>query len=202
MHLAPEQLRLILKLIAYYRHQQSQQREHGSAMVLVSIVSVLMLSLLGATLLMSDLSRKSTIAFADSSSSFYSAESGLNRRAEKLRQQFLGFAQPEGTAPLTIANCIDGVGGSGSGSGDFACETDTFNSTEPKAIQQGNSIISANASQPYLAYTYVQPNPGNLATFPVLKQIPAGETFAGLTALEYNYRCCPDSVRPIGQSHI
>lgn len=169
-------------------------------MVVVSIISVLMVSLLGVSLLVSDLSRKSTIAFADSSSSFYSAESGLNRRAEKLRQQFLGFVQPSGASPGTIVNCITGTGGSGSG--DFACETDTFNSTEPRVQQQGNSIIESTGTQPYLAYTYVQPNPRNLATFPELKQIPSGETFAGLTALEYNYRVFSTAIRRINNADI
>ncbi len=200
MRLQPQQSRLILELLINYQRQQAQQQEQGSAMVIVSIVTILMFSLLGATLVITDLSRKSTVAFADSTSSFYSAESGLNRRAEDLRQQFLGFAQPAGTAPSDISNCINGT--SGIGSGNFGCETDTFKSTEPRAIQQDNKIVSANIAQPYLAYTYVQPNPQNSPTFPQLRQIPPGQTFAGLNALEYNYRIFSTAIRRVNSADI
>jgi hypothetical protein len=194
MRFTPLHSRLVWKLLA------AQGQEQGSAMLIVSVVSVLMFSLLGATMLISDLSSKSSTAFADNSSSFYSAESGLNRRAEKLRRQFLGFAQPDGTAPSNIGDCINSTGVSGTG--DFGCETDIFNSTEPRAIQRGDSIISTGTVQPYLAYTYIQPNPRNLATFPELKQIPSGELYAGLFAQEYNYRLYSTAIRRVNGADL
>jgi hypothetical protein len=200
MRLNPPQSRLMLELLVHYQRQQAQQQERGSAMMIVSIVTILMFSLLGAALVITDLSRKRTMAFADNSSSFHSAESGLNRRAEKLRRQFLGFAQPAGTAPSGISNCINSTGVSGSG--DFGCESDTFNSTQPGVIQQGNNIISSNTSQPYLAYTYVQPNPQNLGNFPLLGQIPSGQNFAGLNALEYRYRIFSAAIRRVNGADL
>jgi hypothetical protein len=194
MRFTPLQSRLVWKLLA------ARRQEQGSAMLIVSIVSVLMFSLLGATMLVSDLTRKSSAAFADNASSFYSAESGLNRRAEKLRRQFLGFAQPTGTAPINIGNCINSTGGSGTG--DFGCETETFNSTEPGVMQRGNSMISTGTVQPYFAYTYVQPNPRNVATFPELKQIPSGEMYAGLFAQEYNYRLYSTAIRRVNGADL
>jgi hypothetical protein len=200
MRLNPQQTKFIWKLLAHCHQRQSQAREQGSAMLIVSIISILLFSLLAASLIITDLSRKSSVAFADHSSSFYGAESGLNRRAEKLRRQFLGFAQPTGTPPPGIVNCINTMGASGNG--DFACETDTFNSTEPRVQQQGDSIISATAAQSYFAYTYVQPNPRNLATFPQLKQIPTGELYAGLTAQEYNYRVFSTAIRRVNGADL
>jgi hypothetical protein len=194
MRFTPLQSRLVWKLITV------RGQEQGSAMLIVSLLSVLMFSLLGATMLISDLSRKSSAAFADNSSSFYSAESGLNRRAEKLRRQFLGFAQPAGTAPSSISNCINSTGSAGTG--DFGCQTETFNSTEPSVIQRGNSLISTGTVQPYFAYTYIQPNPRNLATFPELKQIPTGELYAGLLAQEYNYRLYSTAIRRVNGADL
>jgi hypothetical protein len=158
-------------------------------MLMVSVFSVLIFSLMGAALLVSDLSRKRAVAFADSSSSFYSAESGLNRRADKLRQQFLGFIQPTGTMPLSMANCITSTGDTGSG--DFGCETDTFDSSEPFLRQQGNSTIDSSSVKSYLAYTYVQSNTPTA----ILRVIPTGELYAGLTALEYSYRVFSTAIR-------
>lgn len=184
-------IRYLVKLLI---HLQTKQVEGGFAMVVVSILSIVLFSLLAISLILSNLSRSRTTAFVDGSSSFYAAESGLNRQAEKLRQRFIGFSQPAGTSPANIGNCIRGAGGTGTG--DFACENYTFNSGEPKVTQQGSSIISSNNQNlPYTAYTYVQPNPQNLATFPELKQIPAGEPFAGLTAQEYVYRLSSTAIR-------
>jgi hypothetical protein len=88
-----------------------------------------------------------------------------------------------------MANCITSTGNIGSG--DFACETDTFNSSEPLLLQQGNSLIDSSSVKSYLAYTYIQPN----APTALLRVIPAGELFAGLTALEYSYRVFSTAIR-------
>lgn len=163
-------------------------------MLVVAILSVLMFSLLAAYLVFSNISKATTTAFVDSSSSFYAAESGLNRRAEAIRKQFLGFAQPTGTSPANIGNCISNIGGTGNG--DFACTDYTFNYSEPVFTKTGNSFVdNIQQKSPYIAYTYVQPNPKNLSTFPILRSIPPGEAFAGLTAQEYSYRIYSTALR-------
>jgi Tfp pilus assembly protein PilX len=152
--------RFLIKFILYLRSGQS---ESGFAMMVVSILSILLFSLLAAYLVLSNISKATTTAFVDSSSSFYAAESGLNRRAEDIRKQFLGFAQPTGTSPADIGNCINNSGGTGSD--DFACINYTFNYSEPSVTKAGNSLIeSRQQKSPYIAYTYVQPNPKNLPT--------------------------------------
>lgn len=96
----------------------------------------------------------------NSQSGFNAAEAGLNLRAESLRQVFLDFDLPEGVSPESVTDCDAGV----NGSGDYVCDTFEF----------GNN---------HSATTYVEEDPDN----PRVTVIPPGETFAGLSAIEYRY---------------
>jgi hypothetical protein len=59
-------------------------------------------------------------ASAAGSSGFYAAEAGLNLRAKDVKDKFLNFGYPTGTAPTDWKACTDTSSGN-DGAGDFAC---------------------------------------------------------------------------------
>lgn len=96
----------------------------------------------------------------DSASGFNAAESGLNLRAEEIRNIFLDYARPHGTSPGSIENCDAG----NNGEGDFECKPYEF-------------------ANKHTAMTYLSADASN----PISTIIPPGEPFAGLNTLEYRY---------------
>ena len=96
------------------------------------------------------------------SSGFYSAEAGLNLRADTIRSIFVGFNRPTGASPseaIATKPCATG----NMGTGDFACANYTFNKRSVK--------------------TYVIEDASN----PVILTIPPGEKYQNLNAQEYRY---------------
>jgi hypothetical protein len=150
--------------------------EQGYAMMIVSIVSVMMFSMLAACLAVTNLSKSSTNAYVDGNNSFYVAESGLNRRADLLRQRFLGYTLPSGlspgqitrTSPVTpanIANCFalplttTAVVSTGD---DFQCQNYGFrnnNNIATVSNSNGGIVLSEQdnnrSSSNYIAHTFV-----------------------------------------------
>lgn len=145
---------------------------HTSGIALLSVLFLLtlMASLLGAYLIVSHTELKMVRSSRDSQSGFNAAEAGLNVRAEQLRQVFLDYALPSGDSPTSVTDCDEGD----LGSGDYACSTITL----------GNN---------HSATTYVEEDPDNPST----TVIPPGETFAGLSAIEYRY-----NVRSVGRNSL
>lgn len=90
---------------------------------------------------------------------FYAGEAGLNLRADIVRQAFLGYTIPSGTAPSSTNPCT----GTNLGSGDFACINYTFAG--------------------HLIKTWVEPEPTN----PRSLVVPPGEKFAGLSTTQFIY---------------
>lgn len=95
------------------------------------------------------------------SSSFYTAEAGLNIRAQEIRDIFVGYNQPTGT---TINTALTPCSGSNLGTGDFRCKNYLFNSRTTQ--------------------TYVLNDAGN----PYTITVPPGELYQNLQAQEYRYR--------------
>ena len=90
---------------------------------------------------------------------FYSAEAGLNIRAEEIRSRFVGYNRPTGASPTDPNPCI----ASNTGSGDFICKNYTVS---------GRNVR-----------TFVEEEANN----PIILTIPPGERFQGLNAQEYRY---------------
>ncbi|MCB0329668.1 MAG: hypothetical protein KDD70_08390 [Bdellovibrionales bacterium] len=142
--------------------------EVGLALLSVLFLLTLMASLLGAYLMVAHTELAMVKSSRNSQSGFNAAEAGLNIRAEELRQVFLDYALPSGTSPSSVTDCDAG----NLGSGDYACST----------ISLGNN---------HSATTYVEEDGDN----PNTTVIPPGETFAGLSAIEYRY-----NVRSVGRN--
>lgn len=138
----------------------------------VLITTMMLLSLLlvlAATCYTSTFLEISTVKDSKNSvSGFFAAESGLNVRADLVRGLFLGFNRPTGTSPSSASPCEGG----NQGSGDFACQTFTFNKRSVR--------------------TYVVEPAGN----PVTVTIPPGERYQNLAASEYRYIAKAESQDP------
>ncbi len=189
--------------------QQDPQQERGYAMVIVSIVSVVLLSMLGAYLLVANISKSSTNAYVDGTNTFYAAESGLNKRADQLRQKFIGYAVPTGLSPgqLTaaspvtpenIVNCFPiAVSTSSTALGDdFECRNYAFkyNNNSANVASSGGSIQASNVSKQidYTAFTFVADKTVYDSTLlpaqaPIPSVIPSGQLYAGLNSQQYRY---------------
>ncbi len=198
---APEHSVLHLILRAQYLVQKESMRaEGGYAMMIVSIVTVMMFSLLTAYLTISNISRSATNAYTEGNSTFYTAESGLNRRSDAVRQKFINYATPTGTSPGAIAGVLAGPENmaacldsdtTNNGTDDFACQT-----LEPSYNHLTGTTVSKNAatdysnSVKYSAHTFVSDRTTYLDSvrrIPQVQMIPAGQVYAGLNAQEYRY---------------
>jgi hypothetical protein len=223
----PEAQKLIQFIIrAQQIAQQDPQQERGYAMVIVSIVSVVMFSMMGAYLLVTNISRSSTNAYVDGTNTFYAAESGLNKRADQLRQKFVGYAVPTGlspgqvtkASPVTpgnIVNCFPiAVSTSSSVLGDdFECRNYAFkyNNNSAAVTGSGGTIQATNISKQidYTAFTFVADktiyDPTSTVEAPVPSVIPSGQMYAGLNSQQYRYTVYStaakvDPTDPVGSS--
>ena len=141
------------------RYLLSRNNEPGIVLVATMLLMVLLLTLLGSYFAITAVETASVRHSKSSTSGFYSAEAGLNLRAEIIRRVFVGFNRPTGASPTATDPCT----GSNNGSGDFACTNYSFNK---RAVS-----------------TYVEEDPGN----PVILTIPPGERYQYLNAQEYRY---------------
>jgi hypothetical protein len=186
--------------------QQDGRSDRGYAMLIVSLVSIAMFSMLAAYMTMTNLSKSSTNAYVDGTNTFYAAESGLNKRAQQVREKFVNYATPTGTqvggtssvvSAATISNCFTVSPGVAATINDFECRNFSFrynNNIAASKTSQGETVISEqndnNNSVNYVAYTFVADitkYTDTAKTIPPTKTIDAGETYAGLKAQEYQY---------------
>jgi hypothetical protein len=169
-------------------------------MMVTSILSAMMFSLLAAYLTMANITRSSTSAYIEGNSTFYAAESGLNKRAEMVRQRFLNYAQPDGSSPAQVAGqpvtienmlaCLDNDI-SNDGAGDFGCRQITLNYQQAvKSQKQGSAFSDRNGLVKYIAHSFVTDRTvyvDPVRKIPTTRPIPAGQAYEGLNAQEYRY---------------
>ncbi len=136
--------------------------ERGFALVMVMLLVAVLASLLAGYFLLTKIDLTTTRSSLDGTRGFYAAEAGLNLRAQLVRDEFVGFARPDGTSPeseLPSVPCVD----ANLGAGDFRCVDYTI--------------------EDRTATTYVQEDAGN----PSAMVIPRGELFQNLAAQEFGY---------------
>ena len=182
-------------------------------MAFVSIITIIMFSLLAAATVISNMAKSRTNAFVDSSSAFYVAEAGLNKRAaeiNKILKSYSGVKTVTAGGPTGIGDCFStGIpaGGSGaslrSGTNDLECVNYRFQSSNNIAnvITTGGNISldSGGTNQnTYVAYTLVSEDRKNyVGGNPPYTAIPAGQSFAGLNALSYTYVVSAMGKKPV-----
>jgi Tfp pilus assembly protein PilX len=195
-------------LRAQHLARQDARSDQGSAMLIASIVTILLFSMLGAFLTMTNLNKSATNAYIDGNNTFYAAESGLNRRATQIRDNFVDYATPNGNSPLTsttsltaaIASCFPVSTTTSVTSNDFECRNFSSrynNNAETATDRDGNIVLSDvdnnRKSVNYVAYTFVADKTNyatsgtTTLTYPTPSQIPAGQAYSGLNAQEYRY---------------
>jgi hypothetical protein len=214
----PNQTLFQLMLRAQIVARQDGRAEKGSSLLMVTIGSIMTFSLLGAFFTMSNLSKSSTNAYIDGNNTFYAAESGLNKRAEQIRQKFIGYSTPAGLSPgqataasvvssANISNCFP-LTTTPVTTNDFECRNYPFkynnNAAEIKS-SDGKSIIISDKDNNrntvnYTAYTFVADktnySPTLIPPAPVPQAVPAGEIYAGLNAQEYRYTVYATAAKP------
>jgi Tfp pilus assembly protein PilX len=187
--------------------KQDARSDKGYAMMIVSIITIAMFSLLAVYMTMTNLTKSSTNAYIDGTNTFYAAESGLNRRADRLRQKFVGYATPTGTVTNTAASLLStctpvAVGAAINPADDFECQnySFTYNNNIAQVTSGGNTVLSEQDGGRnrinYTAYTFVRPERDYSTTPPSSRVIPAGQTYAGLNALEYRYTIYATAAKP------
>ncbi len=142
--------------------------ERGIALIAVMLLAGLVTALLVAHFMMTRTELSTTKALRDGTRGFYAAEAGLNIRAEEIRQIFVGFNVPSGTAPLPVPGQLPCDGG-GLGTGEMACQSYQFAERDVRTFVNNDLDGDGNPDAP--------------ATI----TIPPGELFQGLTASRYLY---------------
>jgi hypothetical protein len=194
----PKLLQFMLRVQHIARQEPDADR--GYAMMMTTIISIAIFSLLASYLVVTNITRQATAAFVNGSSTFYAAESGLNARADLIRQKVGNYAIPTGTSATGIDECWNAPATSpvqyelASGINDFGCKNYVFKSNSGTAasrvVGKNGSLSAVETRTPdnYVATTYVVNNPDRLATYPNQSVIPAGQLFAGMRMLEYTHR--------------
>ncbi len=194
------------KLLCLFLKAQKQDKlsEQGYAMAIVSILTIIMFSLLAASLVFSNLAKSRTDAFVNNQNSFYVAESGLNKRAIEFRTKLETYSGVKEISDLaggtTLANCYT-EGSSPStftGTDYLGCRNYSFKSRDNAATvaAKGGGISLNNAKtdeavNEYMAYTVITKDD------PLSISIPSAEDYAGLNALEYKYVLHSTAKKPV-----
>jgi hypothetical protein len=143
----------------------AKRHESGFVMLTVLIAIVLLGAMISFYSYMTILEGASNRTSTQSNNAFYSAEAGLNTRAEALRQRFTQFERPSGTSPTKASDGTYCLGAAASnGASDFACQSQELNGASVK--------------------TYVV---DKTAATPVNGVVPPGKINAGLSYQEYTY---------------
>jgi hypothetical protein len=199
--------RLLCLMIRAQHLARAESQVSGYAMVITSIVTLMMFSLLAAALAITNIGKSSTNAYMEGNSTFYAAESGLNKRANELRQRFINYATPDGTSPGQVAGSIAGIGNMSAcldnsptknwGTLDFACKQLDLNYNHASNLKvsqgaDGKSLASTDASGnvKYTAFTFASDRTvytDAVRRIPQVVTVPSGQAFAGLNAQEYRY---------------
>jgi Tfp pilus assembly protein PilX len=209
-------------LRAQHIAQQDPRSEKGYAMMVISIISILIFSMLAAYMTITNITKSSTNAYIDGTNTFYAAESGLNKRAEQLRQKFIGYTSPAGLSPgqvtttsvvtpANIINCFPLAATTTASitANDFECRNYsfryntsavTFKNTSKEDLGGSSEVTNRNQTIDYMAYTFVadktQYVPTSNPPAPAPQVVPAGQNFAGLNAQEYRYTVYSTAAKP------
>ncbi len=220
-HNSPNQQLIQFMLRAQQLARQDVKTDKGYAMMMTSIVTILLFSLMGAFLTMTNIAKSSTDAYIDGNNTFYAAESGLNQRANELRQRFENYNSPSDGAttveeknevdrvPATMAPCYskDVISSTNpKTTNDFECRNYPFkysNRFGSSVDKNGATVLSENQdSNPskieYKAYTFVSDRTiYDTATTPApVPIVIATGAFTGLNAQEYRYTVNATAAKP------
>lgn len=151
----------------------NQQRTQGLALITVLMLVAVLAAILAAYFAMTMSETRTGRASAASEAGFYSAEGGLNLRAEALRAKFRGYLRPVGTSPAASGACT----GANVGTDDLACLTYTIG---------GRRVV-----------TWVEDRSKFTGGLPESGIVGPGEVFTGMAYQQYAFRVLAESYHPI-----
>jgi Tfp pilus assembly protein PilX len=150
------------------KREPTNHSERGFVLVSTVLLITVFLTLLAAYFTTTNIETATVRDSKGASSGFFSAEAGLNLRAETIRQVFVGFNQPSGTVPNPTNPCT----GANVGSGSYQCISYNFNNRTVNTY-----IARADAT-------------------PTILTIPPGERYQNLSAQEYRYTAKAQAYNP------
>lgn len=211
-----------LQLLIQLQKLSSRTRDSGFALLMASVMSILIFSMLTIYLFSGRLSRSTSNAMVDAGSTFYAAESELNKRANDMRSKVGNFSRPSGTRPFDssaanasagqriaamMQSCINPPAATATvpfprGSGDFACvQNDTVYSESVATGSAGaggnqttniSSGLKTSTNIKYKSYSFVQ----DLSPPTIaLTIIPPNNNFAGLRSTDFTYRVYSTAIK-------
>jgi Tfp pilus assembly protein PilX len=202
--------RYLLQVILHCQNMRNQHRNSGYALLVTSVLAILTFSMLSVFIFSTNLYKSVANNVLDSGTTFYAAETAMNRRAYAVRKKFVGYERPTGNSPgsdtSTVAEqmsiCTTGVGNMGSG--DLGCVNQSTDYTsavveydsEGRLVErtkgQKNAGVFVNSNDTdnvkYRTYSFVKDITSYNSDGTVdLSRIKDGD-YAGLNAQEYKYR--------------
>jgi hypothetical protein len=178
-------LQFMLRAQQQLARQNAQSSDKGYVMMLTSIITILLFSMLGAYLTMTNLNKSAVAAYADTNNTFYAAESALNKRAALVQAKFDRYSTPSGIdlgkTAASISACFNLGIKSTPTADDFEClnfrsESSSNNNTVYQSLDgtstNGSSwggsgtFTTKTDTNNYLAYTFVA-DTTNYATAPI-----------------------------------
>jgi hypothetical protein len=202
--------RYLLQVILHCQKIKNQQGSSGYALLVTSILAILIFSMLSVFIFSTNLYKSVANTVLDSGTTFYAAETAMNRRAYAVRKKFVGYERPTGNSPGSDTNtvgeqmnvCI--TGGGNMGSGDMGCVIQSTDYTaavveydnqgrlveRTKGKKNANGFINQNDTDnvKYRTYSFVKDITNYNGDGTVeLSRIKDGD-YAGLNAQEYKYR--------------
>jgi Tfp pilus assembly protein PilX len=193
------------KLLCLFLKAQKidKSSEQGYAMAMVSMVSIVMLSLLAASMTFSNLAKSRTSGFVDTMSSFNVAESGLNKRASEFKAKLVAsYTGVQGVSVDDLTKCFKiPIPANSSKSlqtktNDFECRNYSFESSNNAYQVAAGGSVSLNSNgqdkNKYIAYTAISGGKS-----PQFISIPKDDDYGGLNAAEYTYKISSTAKKPI-----
>jgi hypothetical protein len=215
------------RLLIHLRTLRASGSQSGYAMLVTSILAILVFSMLSVYLFSANLYKSVATSIVDSGTTFYAAESALNKRANMTRARFEAFQVPTGTSPAgnTVAeqmmNCMStSTDPAIIGTGDLGCRPPelqnlpvtalknadgSFKYKEPTLKTGGNGYSESftetrdtNANINYRTFSFLRYYP------PVnngeLQTIENGEPFAGLKMIDNRYRLYVSAAKQVSNN--
>jgi hypothetical protein len=129
----------IFQIVLHCQRLNSSQAENGYALLIASVVSILTFSMLSVFLFSTNLYKSVSDTVLESGTTFYAAESAMNKKVYEVRKKFKNYEQPTGNTPSKVdglgnevtstvaeqmAICMGAPGNTGTG--DMACKNSTI----------------------------------------------------------------------------
>ncbi len=117
-------------------NSMSDRKSRGFILISVMMMMAVLLTLFSSYFFITNMEIGTSRMSKDSVQGFYAAEAGLNVRAERIRQTFVGYNVPVGPGPTEPNPCTGG----NVGANDFICANYSFNKQDNTTTKQNTPV--------------------------------------------------------------